>query len=235
MSLIIFITITVLGLFTFTLLAIYVPKLIVSIQHRGLKATTTLVMIKVKSVLELLMPRTIWGERVGLRTVKSSLTDTEIEQIYRWGCDEEILRFTGGTPSQLTLEEFKDLLHRERWHPQSDQRVFYIVVRTGEVIGRVGLFVIDWTKREGELGILIDKKYWNKHYGRDAIRLLEQYIFAETPIERIYLGTFKENERALRSFEASGFHVVGVTNRYNPVAGKIEDGIEMEITRHDIQ
>jgi RimJ/RimL family protein N-acetyltransferase len=211
----------------------YTRRVLSSIRNRGLAATVALTVISLQSFLESLVPRTIWGERIGLRSVKGPLTDAEVEQVYKWSHDEEMLKWSGGTPSELTLDQFQDQSRRERWHPESNQRVFYIVTRSGELIGRIGLYSIDWAKKDGELGISIDKEYWNRQYGREAIKLLTRYVFAKMPIQRICLGTFKDNVRAQRAFAACGFRVVGTARRFAPIEGEYRDGIVMELTQQD--
>jgi len=193
--------------------------------------------MKIKAILELLRPVTIWGDRIGLRPVKDTLTDAEVERVYKWRRDEAILRWSGGTPTDFALGEFRDHLRRERWHAEPNRRVFYIVTRTGELIGHVGLSTIDWTRSEGEFGIVIgEPEYWGKGYGRDATQMLINYIFAKTPLNRIYLGTFTDNVRAQRCFAACGFRAVGAGRRFSSALGEyITDGIEMEITRQDFR
>lgn len=191
--------------------------------------------VKAKSVLDLILPVTIQGERVMLRSIKGPLTDAEVEQIYGWSQDEDVLKWSGGVRSELSLDAFRDQMRRERWKRQTNQRLFYIFTKEDGVIGRVGLFVIDWTKREGEFGISIDKKYWNKRYGREATDLFLRFIFDYTPIRRIYLGTFRDNIRAQRSFAASGFRIIGTMSRFLPSEGQQVNGIEMEIRVEDLK
>jgi RimJ/RimL family protein N-acetyltransferase len=211
-------------------------KVVASIKSHGPRNTFIVILMRLKAILELPRPVTIWGDRIGLRPVKDTLADAEVERVYRWRRDEQILRWSGGTPTDFTLGEFRDHLRRERWRAEPNHRVFYIVTLTGELIGHVGLFTIDWAKSEGEFGIVIgEPEYWGKGYGRDATQMLIRYIFTQTPLNRIYLGTFKDNLRAQRCFAACGFRVVGITSQYDPVAGEYIDGPEMEITRSDFQ
>jgi RimJ/RimL family protein N-acetyltransferase len=85
------------------------------------------------------------------------------------------------------------------------------------------------------MGVFLDKKYWGKQYGREALKILERHIFTETPINRIYLLTLKDNLRAQRSFAACGFRTVGVARRYLPSMGEYVDHIQMDITRQDFR
>lgn len=214
---------------------IYTSKLFVSLSRSGLSLTLTLFFIKLQVMLELFIPQTIWGDRIGLRPVKSSLTTAEIEQVYAWSRDEEILRSWGGAASTISLAEFRHQSRTERWRPLSDQRSFFIVTRAGEMIGRIRLYSINWARGEGEMGIFLDKAHWSKQYGREALELLKQYCFCKLPINRIYLFTFQENIRAQRSFAACGFRAIGMETRYYPSLGKHVENIQMEITRQDFQ
>ncbi len=177
----------------------------------------------------------LWGNRVGLRPFEDPLTDAQAARVYRWSCDEELLRWSGGTPTELSFAEFRDRLNSERRNAWSHRRMFFIVTRAGELIGRIGVFAIDWDKHEAELGILIgEAPARNRRYGREAITLLLRYVFETTSLERIHLYTFLNNLRAQRCFDACGFRNLGVTRRFAPDLGEY-DGIEMEITRREFR
>ena len=66
----------------------------------------------------------IWGEKVYLRPFEDDLTDEEIARVYHWSSDEQVLRWSGGAPTDLTLEEFSTRL-RERQPLDRDQFVFF--------------------------------------------------------------------------------------------------------------
>lgn len=208
-------------------------KVFSSLQGRGLRMTITLIRVRLAALIDLFLPRTIWGEHVGLRSTSTPLTDAQTEQVYEWARDMDILRWGASPPTELGLEEFRAKLRHERWHPQSNERDFYVVTRTGSLIGKIRFFSIDWRKGAGEIGIFLDKNYWSKHYARDAGQTLVRYIFTELPINRIYLGTFKDNIGAQRSAAAIGFRVVGSRGQVNQVTGEYRDGVEMELTRQD--
>jgi ribosomal-protein-alanine N-acetyltransferase len=175
----------------------------------------------------------IWGEKTGLRPFEDQLTDDEIARVYRWSSDEQILRWSGGSPTDLTIAEFRERLLHERGHIPANRRAFFIVTRDGALIGRIGCFAIDWDKREGELGIVIgESTSWGQGYGRDAVTTLLRHLFETTSLDRINLFTFPENIRAQRCFAACGFRVIAHARRFSPDIGEF-DGIEMEITRRE--
>lgn len=175
----------------------------------------------------------LWGNRVGLRSFTDHLTDAEIAQVYRWSRDTTVLRWSGGVPTELTLAEFNERLRGEQIHPLDNRMTFFIFTRDAVMIGRIGIFAIDWDKREGELGIVIgDTNAWDKHFGREAVVLLLRHLFETTALERIYLYTFVDNLRAQKCFAACGFRSLGAARRFSPDLGEF-DGVEMEITRRE--
>lgn len=175
----------------------------------------------------------IWGNAIGLRPFEDPVTDADIERVYRWSCDERLLRWSGGSPSELTLQEFGERLRSDQRNAPSQRIIFFVVTRSGELIGRLGCFAIDTTKREGELGIVIgEPTEWGKGYGREAVVLLLHHLFESTGLERINLFTYPENMRAQRCFAACGFHTVSTARRFSVDLGEY-DGVEMEITRRE--
>ncbi len=175
----------------------------------------------------------IWGDQIGLQPFEEALSDAVIDRIYRWSSDEDVLHLSGGTPTVLTLDEFRARLRSEAGYRSDDHRAFLIVTRTGEAIGRIGVFAIDWARKTGELGVVIgEREFWGKRYGRDAIMTLLRHLFQTTSLETINLFTFPDNLRAQRAFAACGVRVVGRGRQFSPDLGEY-DGIEMEITRRE--
>ncbi len=174
-----------------------------------------------------------WGGKIGLRPFEDELSASEIERVYRWSRDQEILKWSGGNPIELTLTEFTERIRHESAHPPTDRRMFFVVTRQGELIGRIGCFALDETGTSGELGIVIgEREYWGMGYGRDATTALLTLLFDTTPLERINLYTYPDNLRAQKCFAACGFRMLGSARRLSSDLGEF-DGLEMEITRQE--
>jgi len=174
----------------------------------------------------------LWGARVGLKPMQDPITDAEIGKLYRWSRDENVLRWSGSTPTDLTFDEFRARLRNEHASSFDHRQTYLILTRAGELIGRIGCFAME--SNEGELGVVIgEPSAWGKGLGREAIQLLVKQIFETTALERIFLYTFPENVRAQKCFAACGFRSLGVARRFSPDLGEF-DGIEMEITRQEV-
>ncbi|MCL4488448.1 MAG: GNAT family N-acetyltransferase [Chloroflexi bacterium] len=174
-----------------------------------------------------------WGDKVGLRPFEDRLSDGEMARVYRWSRDEQILRWSGGAPTDLSLNEFKERLQNDQSFAPGNRRAFYIVTHSGELIGRIGCFAIDWDERKAEMGIVIgEQAYWAQGYGRDAVTTLLRHLFDTTSLRTINLFTYPDNLRAQRCFSACGFRVLGSARRFSPDVGEF-DGLEMAITRDE--
>ncbi len=175
----------------------------------------------------------IRGERVALRPYEAGFTEDELRRMYKWSRDETVLRWSGGSILLMSFEDFKQAFQRELRRQDKHSQSFGLLTDTGEFIGRLGYYNIDYRRREAELGIAIgEKEYWGRGYGTDAVKTLLAYIFEETDLERVYLYTYAENLRAQRSFEKCGFRKVGRNRRFSLERGS-HDEIQMEIYRDE--
>ncbi len=167
-----------------------------------------------------------------MRRFEERISDAEMARLYAWSRDHELLRWSGGTPTNLTLAEFREHVRGERLYGPSNRRMYLVFAREDmELIGRLGVFAIDWNRRDAEMGIVIgERAYQDRGYGRDAVRTLLRHLFTTSSLERIYLYTFADNLRAQRAFAAIGFRVTEQGPRFTPDVGEF-DGVKMEITR----
>ena len=172
------------------------------------------------------------GGRVTLRPYFAGFTEPELERLYRWGHDAEVLRLAGGTPLDMPFEDFKDLFDAQLpRHNTAHEQLFAILDEAGALIGRTGLFAIDLRRGSAELGIVIgERDHWGRGYGRDAVGALVDFGFGALGLERISLFTFPTNRRAQRAFEAAGFRGLRQLRRFSLERGTHTE-LEMEIRR----
>ena len=176
----------------------------------------------------------IYGDKVVLRRFEERMSDSEMRRLYEWSRDPDLLRWSGGTATDLTLSEFREHVRGERLFGPTNRRMFLVLARGSmELIGRLGVFAIDWNRREAELGIVIgERAYLDRGYGRDAVRTMLHHLFTTSSLNLIYLYTFVENVRAQRAFTAVGFRITDRGPRFTPDVGEFE-GVKMEITRQE--
>ena len=81
-----------------------------------------------------------------------------------------------------------------------------------------------------ELGIMIgDRRYWDRGFGREVVRLLMRHGFLELSARTIELTTNAGNPRALRCFSACGFEESNRVPGRIAFGGQYVDMVEMSI------
>ncbi|WP_322506809.1 GNAT family protein [Anaerolinea sp.] len=175
----------------------------------------------------------LFSQRLRLRPIQRS----DLPFFVEWLNDPEVRQFITAT-IPLSLEE------EEQWYEQmlkqpKPERPFAIEVREeGEwqLIGNITLFDLSWVNRSAEVGILIgDKRFWNRGYGREAMRLMVQHAFETLNLNRVYLRVDVENIRGIKSYEQAGFVKEGILRQANYRNGKYSDMMVMSVLRSEWQ
>ena len=165
---------------------------------------------------------------LSIRGDKVVLREKRIEDApddYAWRVDDELARLDATRPLRMSYEDFLKYSREELVYPSPRSKRIAIDTLDGEHIGNCMYYDIDLRRGETELGIMIDRKYWDRGYGTDTIDTLLNHIFSTTAITRVYLHTLDWNHRARRSFAKSGFREV------KPVRRNGLDFIQMEVWR----
>jgi len=90
--------------------------------------------------------------------------------------------------------------------------------------------------QKAEIGIHIgEKEYWNQGYGTKAMRLMLKHGFENLNLHRLWLRVFKTNQRAIRSYEKSGFTLEGKFREGQYLKGKYVDVMIMSMLHSEWQ
>lgn len=151
----------------------------------------------------------ILGNDVRLRAIERE----DIPRFVRWMNDPDVIEFLlMNSPLSKAMEErwFESQLATP---PHMGQILAIEVLENDEWvhIGNTGLHNVETVHSSAEFGIMIgEKAYWNKGYGREALRLILQHGFGNLNLHRIYLYVFENNLRGIRVYETVGFKREGV-------------------------
>jgi RimJ/RimL family protein N-acetyltransferase len=142
------------------------------------------------------------GKLVRLRPVERE----DAAAFARWSLDYEVMRVAGYfAATGLTRAEYEEKYEARR----RDKTTLDFAVETvadKRLIGTVNLALIDWRSRTGFLGVEIgEKEYWGRGFGREAVWLLVHLAFEDLNLNRVGLGVWEFNERALRCMARLGF------------------------------
>lgn len=134
----------------------------------------------------------------------------DAEQDYAWLSDSELSRLNARERLKLNFKEYLKEYTNLLKQPPPSKHEFAIETVEGKHIGNCAYYGFSPNKNEAEVGITIgDRDYWGKEYGQDAINTLIDHIFKTTSIDRLYLKTLKDNQRARICFEKCGFLIYG--------------------------
>lgn len=142
------------------------------------------------------------GPRVTLR----SLEREDLPLLWAFNNDLEVELAGGGDPPIPQSLTRLQAQYEESLRQGARDGAHFAIESDGKLIGISDLFHFDETAQTCELGIIIgDKAYWGQGYGREAVGLLLQYAFQYRNQHKVWLRVNATNERAIRSYRASGF------------------------------
>jgi RimJ/RimL family protein N-acetyltransferase len=153
-----------------------------------------------------------------------------------WDRDSEFRRLLDDdAPCLWSAQKIQEWYEKDIEKGIEEGCAFFIrTLADDQVIGFVGLWDTSWKHGDAELGIAIgDREYWGKGFGTDAMRLILRYGFTEMNLERITLGVFDYNKRAIRTYEKTGFILEGRMRQAVHRDGSRADIVYMGILRDE--
>ena len=111
---------------------------------------------------------------------------------------------------------------------------FVIEPHGGGVIGACSLGQIHGDTRSARLGIWIGKPNWGRGLGTDAVRVLCRFGFRELNLQRIGLGVYETNPRAIHAYRKVGFVEEGRRRRDHFIDGRYVDLILMGLLADEL-
>ncbi|WP_020616878.1 GNAT family N-acetyltransferase [Paenibacillus daejeonensis] len=120
---------------------------------------------------------------------------------------------------------------------EGGHRGFIIAHRDSEeYIGQIDLFEIDWKNRMAEMGIVIGNPAdHGRGYGREAIGILQQFVFHELNLHRLQLEVHEDNAAALACYRHCGFREEGRLRDRHYRKGRYTDLVLMSLLRHEYE
>ncbi len=166
------------------------------------------------------------GNILNLRKLtKEDLTDRYLG----WLNDRETVEFLESGRSPVSMDELEKFYTKITG--AEDDVIFAIVDKsTGTHIGNIKIGNINRVHRYADMGILIgEKEFWGKGYGSEAIDLVLEYAFNNLNLNKVILGIYADNTRAVKLYEKVGFNKEGTIRNLLFREGKYHDKILMGI------
>jgi len=174
-------------------------------------------------------------ERVHLRP----FTEADFDIVAHWFDDPEVMYYSEGQENPHYSRAEIEGIYCDT--AERGALLFIIETAEGKVIGETWLQSLNLErlkKQPPDLAFRIDimigeKEYWDKRYGRHAVRLLLRHAFEALHADRVVGMSFEFNERSIRMFQACGLRPVRrVPDQVTRGQQKFAD-VDLEITRED--
>ena len=165
------------------------------------------------------IPTFIEGENVSLLPI-----NLEHMNLYQKWENNPKVRLYARNVIPLTADDLK-----KRLEPSKDEvkSVIWFEIHykpENKPIGTCEISQINWYNRTADLGILLGESgLWGKNICTEAITLLEEYVFNELNMRKIYVLIFSPNVGSWRCAEKSGFTREAVLKEDIYIDGKHED------------
>ncbi len=168
------------------------------------------------------------GDRVTLRALNSE----DYPALVRAYNDVELELLGGGRPPRpVTLPMVAEMFDEA---VKASDAFTFAIEADAQLIGTCGLHSVNRVDRTAEIGIgIVNRDYHGRGYGREAMRLLLDFAFRLQNLRRVWLEVHGSNERAIRSYRASGFVEEGRLREHVWSAGRYDDLIQMGLLRRE--
>jgi RimJ/RimL family protein N-acetyltransferase len=150
-------------------------------------------------------PPTMAGSQVILRHHRID----DLPHVRRWYRDPELARLTRYAVQPMTDDEVDRFFHARLMSPES---VAYAIDEraAGRLIGLTTFSNLDPDNGSVLFHITIgEPDAWGRGYGTEATGLMLELAFKRIGLHRVTLSVFSFNERAIRSYQKSGFRLEG--------------------------
>jgi RimJ/RimL family protein N-acetyltransferase len=112
--------------------------------------------------------------------------------------------------------------------PEAD----FAIASRSEAIGGIGFHPqLDVHRLSAEIGYWLGEPFWGQGIATRAVRALSEWVFATTPLVRLYAHVFEWNPASARVLEKAGFTLEGRLRRSVLKEGKLIDQLMYGLVR----
>ncbi len=171
------------------------------------------------------------GTLIKLRIHKASDADA----IYKHIRDKEIQKYTLNIPFPYTKANAVDFIKQATKNRKLKSAYEFAITNldNDEVIGGISLMNLDWKNKNAELGYWLAKKYRNKGYITEAIKLILEFAFKELKLNRISARLWEKNLASIKVLKKNKFKKEGLLREMVLKAGEWQNDLVYAVVRKD--
>ena len=151
------------------------------------------------------------NEEIRLRAVEPE----DLDRLYAWENNPQLWTVgnTRNPYSRFVLKQY--ILNSEKDIYETHQlRLMIVSVKTGETVGTVDLFDFDIHNSRVALGLYVDIAFQKNGYAREALHLVEEYVFNFLQMNQLYCHISETNTASRLMFEKEGYETNGILKNW---------------------
>ena len=154
----------------------------------------------------------IISENIRIRT----LTDSDFPLMLKWLTDERVLEFYGGRDKKYTLESIKEH-YTKKWQDEVIRVIIEynnIPIGYGQIYKMYAELYEDYNYPKTDYIVygmdqfIGEPEYWNKGIGTQYMKMILEFLRKEKKADAVVLDPHKDNQRAIKCYEKSGFKII---------------------------
>ena len=155
-----------------------------------------------------------------------ALEPEDLEALYKWENDTDVWRF-GSAMSPYSKYILKQYIANAQTDIFESKQLRFMIDLHDEqcAIGTIDIYNFDALNSRCGVGIYIDPNYRKCGFAKQAIALLENYVFSFLKINQLYAVIPKSNKASLQLFKSKGFSKSGNLQQWIAQNGEYEDAI----------
>ncbi len=129
---------------------------------------------------------------------------SDLEAVHIYSSDDENTEFMYWLP-RYTKEETLQFLSMvsDEWKKENPDFYEFAVILSGKLIGAVSVY-LNKKKNIGELGWIINKRYWKKGYATEAVLELKEFAINKLKVVKLTANCDYRNVNSYRLMEKIG-------------------------------
>lgn len=157
----------------------------------------------------------------------------DAKTIYKWENNTENWQY-GSLFAPVSLSKIENFIRNfnNDIFAEKQHRFMIDLYTTGmppKTIGTIDLYDLDAINRRVGVGILIDKKYRNKGFAKQALSITIKYCKDVLNLVQMYCYIISDNESSINLFKSVGFSESGLLKKWNIINSKPHDTVVMQL------
>jgi ribosomal-protein-alanine N-acetyltransferase len=174
---------------------------------------------------------TIVTERLKLR----EFDEDDWVSVHKYASDPEVVQYMTWGPN--TTEDTKNFVQRalayQKEQPRRNFDLTIISKEEGALIGGCSIRVSDPDNREGFIGYLLRRQYWQRGYATESAKALIAFGFNQLDLHRIYATCDTRNVASTRVLEKTGMRREGILREHKLQRGEWRSSYVYAVIIHE--